>query len=70
MYKSYDDLPLMLYLIHRIENSDGKHWGAFYLWIENETLARQYASYYHILETIVSGDEPLVEGVAGLPDLF
>lgn len=27
---------------------------------------RQYASYYHILETIVRGDEPLVEGVAGL----
>lgn len=27
---------------------------------------RQYASYYHILETIVKGDEPEVEGVAGL----
>ena len=27
---------------------------------------RQYASYYHILETLVKGDEPLVEGVAGL----
>ena len=27
---------------------------------------RQYASYYHILETIAKGDEPLVEGVAGL----
>lgn len=27
---------------------------------------RQYASYYHILETISLGDEPLVEGVAGL----
>lgn len=27
---------------------------------------RQYASYYHILETIVQGDEPKVEGVAGL----
>lgn len=27
---------------------------------------RQYASYYHILETIVRGDEPMVEGVAGL----
>lgn len=27
---------------------------------------RQYASYYHILETIVQGDEPEVEGVAGL----
>ncbi len=27
---------------------------------------RQYASYYHILETIVLGDEPLVEGVSGL----
>lgn len=27
---------------------------------------RQYASYYHILETIVEGDEPLVEGVSGL----
>lgn len=27
---------------------------------------RQYASYYHILETIVQGDEPVVEGVAGL----
>ena len=27
---------------------------------------RQYASYYHIPETIVCGDEPVVEGVAGL----
>lgn len=27
---------------------------------------RQYASYYHILETISLGDEPMVEGVAGL----
>ncbi len=27
---------------------------------------RQYASYYHILETIVCGDEPMVEGVSGL----
>ena len=27
---------------------------------------RQYASYYHILETIVKGDSPIVEGVSGL----
>lgn len=27
---------------------------------------RQYASYYHILETITRGDAPLVKGVAGL----
>lgn len=27
---------------------------------------RQYASYYHIHETIVCGDEPFVEGVSGL----
>lgn len=27
---------------------------------------RQYASYYHILETIARGDDPVVEGVAGL----
>lgn len=27
---------------------------------------RQYASYYHILETIALGDTPVVEGVAGL----
>lgn len=27
---------------------------------------RQYASYYHILETVAWGDEPEVEGVAGL----
>ncbi|MCE4552691.1 DNA adenine methylase, partial [Xanthomonas hortorum] len=27
---------------------------------------RQYASYYHLLETIVHGDAPIVEGVAGL----
>ena len=27
---------------------------------------RQYASYYHILETITLGDEPIVKGVAGL----
>lgn len=27
---------------------------------------RQYASYYHLLETIVCGDAPLVDGVSGL----
>jgi adenine-specific DNA-methyltransferase len=27
---------------------------------------RQYAAYYHILETLVAGDEPLVSGVTGL----
>lgn len=27
---------------------------------------RQYAAYYHILETLVKGDEPSVEGVSGL----
>lgn len=27
---------------------------------------RQYASYYHILESLVCGDEPIVEGVSGL----
>lgn len=27
---------------------------------------RQYASYYHILETIAAADEPVVEGVSGL----
>jgi len=27
---------------------------------------RQYASYYHILETIAKGDQPKVEGIAGL----
>lgn len=27
---------------------------------------RQYASYYHLLETISLGDEPVVEGVSGL----
>jgi adenine-specific DNA-methyltransferase len=27
---------------------------------------RQYASYYHILETITLGDNPIVEGVSGL----
>ncbi len=28
---------------------------------------RQYAAYYHLLETLVSGDRPLVEGSTGLP---
>lgn len=27
---------------------------------------RQYAAYYHLLETIVAGDHPVVEGVAGI----
>lgn len=27
---------------------------------------RQYASYYHMMETLVSGDEPTVSGVSGL----
>lgn len=28
---------------------------------------RQYAAYYHLLETLVTGDEPSVEGSTGLP---
>jgi adenine-specific DNA-methyltransferase len=28
---------------------------------------RQYAAYYHLLETLVSGEEPEVEGATGLP---
>jgi adenine-specific DNA-methyltransferase len=28
---------------------------------------RQYAAYYHLLETLVSGEEPDVEGATGLP---
>jgi adenine-specific DNA-methyltransferase len=27
---------------------------------------RQYAAYYHLLETVAYGDEPIVEGVAGI----
>ena len=27
---------------------------------------RQYAAYYHILETISLGDEPIVEGICGI----
>lgn len=27
---------------------------------------RQYAAYYHLLETVAAGDEPIVKGVAGL----
>lgn len=27
---------------------------------------RQYAAYYHLLETVAAGDEPIVEGVSGL----
>ena len=34
--------------------------------IEPPYKKRQYASYYHILETIVCGDQPEVTGVSGL----
>ena len=27
---------------------------------------RQYAAYYHILEAISLGDEPIVEGICGI----
>jgi adenine-specific DNA-methyltransferase len=36
------------------------------VYIDPPYTKRQYASYYHILETITLGDEPIVEGVAGL----
>ena len=36
------------------------------VYIDPPYTKRQYASYYHILETITLGDEPVVEGVAGL----
>jgi adenine-specific DNA-methyltransferase len=36
------------------------------VYIDPPYTKRQYASYYHILETITLGDEPTVEGVAGL----
>ena len=37
-----------------------------YVYIDPPYTKRQYASYYHILETIAQEDEPTVEGVAGL----
>lgn len=36
------------------------------VYIDPPYTKRQYASYYHILETITLGDKPVVEGVAGL----
>jgi adenine-specific DNA-methyltransferase len=37
-----------------------------FVYIDPPYTKRQYASYYHILETISLGDKPKVEGVAGL----
>ena len=37
-----------------------------FVYLDPPYTKRQYASYYHILETITLGDEPIVEGVAGL----
>ena len=37
-----------------------------YVYIDPPYTKRQYASYYHLLETIAQEDEPTVEGVAGL----
>lgn len=36
------------------------------LYLDPPYTKRQYASYYHVLETIAFGDEPVVRGVAGL----
>lgn len=36
------------------------------LYLDPPYTKRQYASYYHILETIVRADEPVVSGIAGL----
>lgn len=36
------------------------------VYIDPPYTKRQYAAYYHILETIAWGDEPLVDGVTGL----
>jgi adenine-specific DNA-methyltransferase len=55
----------------RVETSVGdvfnvrsKHGDVVYL--DPPYTKRQYASYYHILETVALGDEPIIEGVAGL----
>ncbi|MEP2761482.1 MULTISPECIES: DNA adenine methylase [Alphaproteobacteria] len=37
-----------------------------FVYIDPPYTKRQYAAYYHLLETITLGDEPVVEGVAGL----
>ena len=37
-----------------------------FVYLDPPYTKRQYASYYHILETITLGDQPRVEGVAGL----
>lgn len=37
-----------------------------YVYIDPPYTKRQYASYYHILETIAQEDEPVVDGVSGL----
>lgn len=37
-----------------------------FVYIDPPYTKRQYASYYHLLETVALGDEPVVEGVAGL----
>src|SRR5690606_35598213 len=36
------------------------------VYLDTPYTKRQYASYYHILETVALDDEPIVEGVAGL----
>lgn len=36
------------------------------VYIDPPYTKRQYAAYYHILETVTLGDEPVVEGVSGL----
>jgi adenine-specific DNA-methyltransferase len=56
-------------VVVEVSNVDATHVAAAVndvVYLDPPYTKRQYASYYHILETVALGDAPIVEGVAGL----
>lgn len=52
--------------VHNVEVLDVPVAEADVVYFDPPYTKRQYAAYYHILETIAHGDEPVVEGITGL----
>lgn len=54
------------YTVSTLDVFDVESYPCDVVYLDPPYTKRQYASYYHVLETLVKGDEPKVKGVAGL----
>lgn len=53
--------------VHRLDAAEAASAeGVDAVYLDPPYTKRQYAAYYHVLETVVAGDEPEVDGVTGL----